>query len=229
MAGRDKIRIIICDDQLSVAEGIAAALEKVKSGPAIKVVGIAAKLHDAKKLIAAGNPDMVIADLHFKFRTQGLSLIRDACSKGYKVVVLSGYYDQEDIYKAFRAGAIDYWLKDHDIKTLAHKLQAIYKGKTPQLGPDIQAALLQEVLKPGQRDKREQYNLTEKQLQALQLFMSGMARADMAKEFDCTTKTVKRWLDAAAAKLGVNSHVEAVIKAKEEGLIEETPSPQLKG
>src|SRR5215216_1700017 len=104
------IRLLICDDQAIVCEGLRAILEGVRH---IKVVGVANNGVDAIELTRTMQPDLVLMDLKMP-RMNGIQATRAICEQfpAVRVLVLTTYDDDEWVIDAIRAGAAGYVLKD---------------------------------------------------------------------------------------------------------------------
>jgi DNA-binding NarL/FixJ family response regulator len=105
------IRVLICDDQDIVREGLAAILS---TAPEIEVVGVASDGPQALELVEKDLPDVVIVDLNMP-GMNGIQATRKICQKfpGVRVLALTTYDADEWVFDAIRAGASGYLLKAH--------------------------------------------------------------------------------------------------------------------
>ncbi len=128
------IRILLVDDQVIIRQGLKALLELA---PDLQVVGSADNGQTAIEQVEALQPDVVLIDIRMP-GIDGVAATRIICQRfaGTKVLVLSGYDDDEYLADALRAGARGYLLKDTPAEELAASIRSIYRGYA-QIGPGL--------------------------------------------------------------------------------------------
>src|SRR3954462_15151044 len=133
------IRILIVEDQRIVREGLRAVLEDEDE---IAIVGEAANGQEAIDLFAQLQPDVVLMDLQMPLPDgpEATRRIREL-SPDARILVLTTYATDEFIFKALRAGAQGYLLKDASAEELLGAIRAVAAGRT-QLAPEVAARLV---------------------------------------------------------------------------------------
>jgi NarL family two-component system response regulator LiaR len=140
------IRVLICDDQWIVCEGLEAILT---DDPEIQVVGIAHDGAEALEQIPEVTPDVVLMDLKMP-GMNGIEATRQICAKfpGIKVLVLTTYDDDEWVFDAIRAGACGYLLKDTPREKVVEAIRGTFTGKS-FVDPAVAGKLLDQVSSRG--------------------------------------------------------------------------------
>ena len=147
------IRVLCVDDHRIVREGIALIIDRQ---PDMEVVGVAAKGEQAVTLFSSLRPDVTLMDLQLG-RMSGLAAISAIRTEHpeARIVVLTTYDGDEDIYRALEAGAATYLLKDALSDDLIDVVRQVPAGKRP-IGPHVQARLRPSGAAPPQTaEKRE--------------------------------------------------------------------------
>ncbi|MDZ4721912.1 MAG: response regulator transcription factor [Roseiflexaceae bacterium] len=204
------IRIILVEDQRIVREGLIALLE---DEPEIEIVGEAPDGAEAVELYQRMRPDVVLMDLQMP-RVDGPEATRQirAIDSAARILVLTTYGTDEFIFKALRAGARGYLLKDASADELIAAIRAVAAGKT-QLAPEIAARLVVGVSEGGQE------SLTPRELEVLTLMGQGRSNAEIADALTIAPRTVKVHVQNILGKLGASNRTEAVSLAVRQQLI----------
>jgi DNA-binding NarL/FixJ family response regulator len=204
------IRIVLVEDQRIVREGLVALLE---DEPEIAIVGEAADGSEAAELYQRVRPDVVLMDLQMP-RVDGAEATRRirAIDPTAKILVLTTYGTDEFIFKALRAGARGYLLKDASADELIGAIRAVAAGKT-QLAPEIAARLVVGVSEGAPE------TLTPRELEVLTLVGQGRSNAEIADALVIAPRTVKVHVQNILGKLGANNRTEAVSIAVRQQLI----------
>ena len=204
------IRILIAEDQRIVREGLIALLED-EGG--IEIVGEAADGQQALELYARLQPDVVLMDLQMP-RLDGPEATRrireqapDAC-----ILVLTTYATDEFIFKALRAGARGYLLKDTSAEALVAAITAVHAGRT-WLAPEVAERLVAGV-SAGMPEA-----LTARELEVLTLLGRGLSNNEIALQLAIAPRTVKVHVQSILGKLGAGNRTEAVSIAVRQRLI----------
>lgn len=202
-----RIRVLCVDDHRLVREGIAALIGRQAD---MEVVGSAATGEEAVALFQRHRPDVTLMDLQLPTMS-GVDAIR-AIRREHadaRIIVLTMYPGEEDIYRAFDAGAATYLLKDMPSDEFIHAIREVHAGSRP-LPPDIQARL----------DERATHRpVTPRELEVLELISQGMRNKEIAAALAITEETVQVHLRNIFAKLNVNDRTAALTVAVRRGLI----------
>jgi DNA-binding NarL/FixJ family response regulator len=204
------IRILIVEDQRIVREGLRAVLEDEE---AIAIVGEAANGQEAIDLFASLQPDVVLMDLQMPLidGPEATRRIRELAPDA-RILVLTTYATDEFIFKALRAGARGYLLKDASVDELLGAIQSVYAGQT-LLAPAVAARLVVGVSSGGPEA------LTPRELEVLTLMGQGRSNAEIAVALSIAPRTAKVHVQNILSKLGATNRTEAVSIAVKQKLI----------
>ena len=215
----ETIRLLICDDQAIVCEGLRAILEGVRH---IKVVGVASNGVDAIDLTRTMQPDLVLMDLKMP-RMNGVQATR-AIREHFpdvRILILTTYDEDEWVIDAIRAGAAGYVLKDTPQEDLIKAILETMKGWS-HIDPQVAAKLLQHVAHQPDRaveDRKLIGQLSEREREVLGLLASGLTNADIAQTLFLSEGTVKNYVSIIFSKLAVTDRTQAALVAIRAGLI----------
>jgi DNA-binding NarL/FixJ family response regulator len=204
---KELIRVLCVDDHPLVREGVA---RKLGRQPDMKVVGTAATGEEGVEMFRNSRPDIVLMDLQLPGISglQAIELIRQEDSTAL-IIVLTMYKGDEDIYRALRAGAASYILKD----TLANDLIAIVRevhGGGRPIPPFVASRLASRI---GQTP------LTPREIEVLELIAKGQRNKEIAAALSVTQETVQTHIKRLFVKLGVNDRTAAVTVALGRGIV----------
>lgn len=207
----DSIRVLLVDDHAVVREGLRGFLHLQ---PGIEVVGEAANAADAVRIAAEVTPDVVLLDLVMP-GGDGVSAIRGLreAVPDARILVLTSYADDAQVFAATAAGADGYLLKDVDPGELAEGVRAIHAGR-PVLHPVVASRLMRRAEAPpgGQLSDRER--------QVLRLIVEGLANKQIAQRLGIGDKTVKSHVSHVLTKLGVGDRTQAAVLAIRNHLVD---------
>jgi DNA-binding NarL/FixJ family response regulator len=204
------IRLVLSDDHPVVRAGMRALLE---AEPDLAVVGEASSAEEAVSLAATPGVDLVLMDLQFPGRLQGVDATRRIRSTpgAPRVLVLTNYDTDADILGAIEAGASGYLLKDAPPGELVAAIRAAAAGESA-LAPAVASRLDASQRSPDQR-------LTVRESEVLALVAGGSTNREIGQALFLSEATVKSHLVHIFTKLGVGSRTAAVAKARELGAI----------
>jgi DNA-binding NarL/FixJ family response regulator len=213
------VRVLICDDQTVVREGLAAILS---TDDEIEVVGLARNGEEALALAAADRPDVVLMDLNMPVMngiqtTQRLRLLHPTV----RVLVLTTYADDAWVMDAIRAGAAGYLLKDTRRDDLVAAIKGTAEGKS-FLDPTVAGTLMRQMAaKPAAHpiDADLIEPLTERELEVLRLLAQGYSNPEIAQQVHLAAGTVRNYVSTILQKLGVGDRTQAAVVALQRGLI----------
>lgn len=210
------MRIIICDDQDIIRDGLEMLL-RLESD--MQVVGKAADGNRAVQLTASLRPDLVLMDLKMP-GMNGIEATRQIrrAFPHIKVLVLTTYDDDEWLMDAIRVGASGYLLKDMPREQVIQAVRGTVNGKT-YVDPAVAGKLLQQLAAPAVMPSGELTNkLTEREVQVLALVARGMNNADIAAQLHLSEGTVRNYVSAILDKLGLEDRTQAAVLALQHGL-----------
>ena len=211
------IRVLLCDDQAIVTEGLRVILRQARD---IEVVGVAENGADAIEQVARHRPDVVLMDLRMPIMNgiQATAHIRQE-HPATRVLVLTTYDDDGWVFDAIRAGAAGYLLKDAPRETLFEAVRATAAGGSP-LAPAVAARLLGRLSPAGGAGRGTSDALTVRELEVIRLVARGASNREIARDLRISEATVKTHLLKIFERLGVADRTSAVTTAMQRGLIE---------
>ncbi|MBZ0295535.1 MAG: response regulator transcription factor [Anaerolineae bacterium] len=207
------IRILICDDQMIVCEGLRVIFE---SDPEIEVVGIANDGAQAIDLIPTAKPELVLLDLKMPIMNgvQAARLIREQFPMVH-VLVLTTYDADEWVFDAIRSGAEGYLLKDTPREDLIKAVKDTVAGKH-HIDPSIAGKLLNAVkdgAQPQQPDTMMADQLSDRERDVLRLLAKGLNNPEIAQQLFLSEGTVRNYISEILAKLNVSDRTQAALMA----------------
>lgn len=214
-----QIRLLICDDQAIVCEGLRAMLTPI---PQIDVIGIANNGIEAVDLTRRFQPDLVLMDLKMPKMNgiQATRAIREQFPE-VRVLVLTTYDADEWVINAIRNGAAGYLLKDTPQEELVKAIVNTVRGWNP-IDPQVAGKLLDQVAHQSsshQQDQKLISHLSEREREVLRLLANGLANTEIAKTLFLSEGTVKNYVSVIFSKLGVTDRTQAAILAIRSGLV----------
>jgi len=207
------IRLLIVDDHSVVREGLRAFL-RLQDG--IDVVGEAGGADEAVSVAGASSPDVILLDLVMP-GGDGIGAIRRLLevAPGVRVLVLTSFADDAQIFAAIAAGAAGYLLKNVDPQALADGIRDVYAGR-PALDPSVAARLMHR----SGASPAAHGDLTARERDVLRLVVEGLANKQIAQRLGIGEKTIKTHVSRMLAKLGVEDRTQAAVLAIREGLVD---------
>ena len=220
------IRIVICDDQVVVSEGLKAILSSSDAAQDIEVVGVAYDGEMAVALVEKFKPDVILMDLKMPVKNgiQATREIRDRFPNT-RVLVLTTYDFDEWVFDAIRSGAAGYLLKDTPRDALINAIRGTAEGKT-YVDPAIAGKLFQQItrtvpssvdLQAG-RERRLEKILSDRELDILRLLAHGLSNSDIAAQLYLSEGTVRNYVSTIINKMGVADRTQAAVQALRDGI-----------
>jgi DNA-binding NarL/FixJ family response regulator len=210
------MRIIICDDQALIRDGLAMLLTLEND---IEVVGLAHEGAEALELAAQQQPDLVLMDLKMP-GMNGIEATRQLRARfpAVRVLVLTTYDDDEWLFDAIRAGAAGYLLKDMPRAEVIQAVRGTVAGQS-FIDPAVAGKLLQQVAGTQQQPASQlTEQLTARETDVLRLLAQGCTNSDIAARLSLSEGTVRNHLSVIFAKLHVTDRTQAAIVAVQHGL-----------
>lgn len=201
------IRILVVDDHPVVRQGIIAMLD---TEPDLHIVAEAGDGESAVELFARHRPDLTIMDLRLPKLTgaEATAAIRSRFTDA-RIIVLTVYEGDEDIYRALEAGARSYLLKSTSRDDLLATVRAVAAGLW-RIPPAVAERLAQRV---GSQP------LTRRESEILGLIVAGRGNKQIGAALAISEGTVKTHVNSLLAKLGVADRTEAAVAAIRRGLV----------
>ena len=211
----DKISVLIVDDHGVVRQGLRTYLELLDD---IDIVGEAKNGIEAVEQVHQHQPDIVLMDLVMP-EMDGVEATRQvlAISSSTRVIVLTSFAEDEQVFPAIEAGAAGYLLKDVDPAELHQAIQAVHQGEV-QLHPDVMKKLIHRVTTPQIETDSALGDLTPRELEVLSLISQGQSNRKIATSLTISEKTVKTHVGNILSKLHLSDRTQAAIYAHKHGL-----------
>lgn len=216
---RDTIKVLLVDDQQLIRDGISALLA-LQEG--IKIVGSVSDGQEAVDFVSSADVDVVLMDIRMP-EMDGITatkLIKQEHSK-ILVIMLTTFDDEEYIIRSLQAGACGYLLKDIPTQELAQAVRLAYNGIF-QLSSTAIGKLVDEEFftmpAPVQRDDTFLANLTQREIEILDLIATGATNKEIADKLFISIGTVKNHVSRILAGINARDRVAAAIVAIKHGL-----------
>ena len=202
-----KIRVILADDHPVVRDGLAAIVNQQAD---MEVVGEAGDGEEALALFQALKPDVMVLDLRMPKR-DGVGVMQHLIQSepDARVLIMTTYDGDEDIFRSLSHGARGYILKDAPRQEILTAIRAINEDRT-YTSSTVASKALMRMGKPS---------LTQRELDVLQLVAEGRSNKDIARRLDITEGTAKSHVKGILTKLDAISRTEAVAVAHRRGLV----------
>jgi two-component system NarL family response regulator len=203
----DPIRILVVDDHVVVRLGLIAAID---SQDDMTVVAEAGNGRQALESFREHRPHIVVMDARMPVMTgvQATEAIRGEFPNA-RVIILTSYDGDEDIYRALRAGAMAYLLKDSRRDELLTAIRTVHDGR--RYIPSAVSARL--------ADRIHFSDLTSRELDVLRLIAKGMTNGEIAVSLKISKSTVKIHVNNILGKLGVTDRTKATSIALQRGIV----------
>jgi DNA-binding NarL/FixJ family response regulator len=210
-------RVLIADDQELMRAGFRMILEAA----GVEVVGEAADGLQAVDMVASLQPDVVLMDVRMPMM-DGIEATSRVTHMGDTKVLILTMFDLDDyVYRALRAGASGFMLKDAPKEELLNAIEVVARGDA-LLAPGVTRRLIEEFAQrpdPSARRSEALPSLTERELDVIRLVARGMSNAEIAAELVVSEATVKTHVAHILTKLNLRDRVQAVVVAYENGIV----------
>jgi two-component system, NarL family, response regulator len=202
------IRILIVDDHPVVLAGLASMLG-TQAG--IEVLGAASSGEEALGILPVRPADLLLLDLRMP-GMNGIDTLHalKRAKINVRVIILTSYETDEDIYRAVQAGAQGYLLKDAPQSDMVEAIRAVHAGKR-YFPRHIAARLAERMMRT---------NLTTRELDVLNMFARGLTNKEIGGALEISGNTVRNHVNSIMEKLEVSDRTEAATTAIHRGIIE---------
>ncbi|MPZ22849.1 MAG: response regulator [Dehalococcoidia bacterium] len=212
----DAISIVIADDHGMVRQGLRNFLSLHDD---FEVTGEAADAAEAVALVGTLVPDIVLMDLVMPVK-DGVEATREikVLSPSTRVIILTSFAEDEQVFAAIKAGAWGYLLKDVRAEELARAIRGVHSGE-PMLHPQVARTLMREMRTPRREESGQR--LTERETDVLLCLARGMSNKEIATELVISEKTVKTHVSNILQKLHLADRTQAALYAVEKKLTQD--------
>lgn len=201
------IRVLVVDDHAIVREGITLIINRQ---PDMQVVAAAASVEEAVQQFTRCRPDITLMDLRLRDSSGTLAIAAIRRLDVFaRIIVLTMYDGDEDIYRALHAGAVTYLLKDTLSDDLIGVVREVHAGRRP-VPPAVEARLAERLTQP---------TLTPREVEVMTLMMQGLRNKEIAPSLGISEGTVQVHIKSIFAKLHVSDRTAAVEVALRRGIV----------
>jgi two-component system NarL family response regulator len=202
-----KIHILLVDDHLIVRVGLRSLIE---TQPDMAIIAEASGGEAAARQFEQCRPDVVLMDLRMPdiSGVQATAIIRQR-NPDARVIVLTTFDHDEDIYRALQAGAAGYLLKNVESERLVETIRAVHAGRY-KLPFDVAARQMQRMAAP---------ELSPRESEVLELIVKGRSNKEIGTDLGVAENTVKNHVKVVLDKLGVQDRVQATTRAIQRGIV----------
>ncbi|SHN81586.1 two component transcriptional regulator, LuxR family [Geodermatophilus obscurus] len=209
------VRVLVVDDQALFREALVTLLG---ARPEVEVVGEAGDGQQALERAAALQPDVVLMDLHMPV-LDGIATTRRLRVEqpGVRVLALTTFDDDEDVFAALRAGALGYLLKDVSADRLVEAVLSAARGESvlqPSVAAKVVARFAQLDDTPRGRPQPLVVPLSDRELDVLRLLADGRSNREIATALFLAEGTVKNHVTNVLGKLGARDRTQAALRAR---------------
>jgi len=202
-----KVRILLVDDHVVLRMGLVTA---ANGEPDMEVVAEADNGEEASLAYRTHRPDVVVLDLRMP-KQNGLETIQKLRQEfsSARVLVFSNYAGGDEIYQAFKAGAVGFVGKEMPLERLLDAIRKVHAGEQ-YLPPEISARMMSRVTS----------QLSPREMDVLRLISKGLSNKEIAGSLDVVEGTVKIHVTNILSKLGVSDRTQAIVTAVKRGLMQ---------
>jgi two-component system, NarL family, response regulator LiaR len=220
MSGHGSINILIVDDQQITRLGLRLAAER---SPDLVVVAEADEGSAAVSKTMEFHPDVVLMDIELP-GMDGIEASRQIKSRApdTRILIVTNYDNDEEIFAALSAGADGYCLKDAGCEQIAMAIRAVAAGAawlSPGIARRVLATCRSDAGKGSAPESRESFLLSVRELDVLGLIVEGLSNLAIANRLCLSQETVKTHVRHIMEKLVVSDRTQAAVKALRQGLV----------
>jgi two-component system, NarL family, response regulator LiaR len=217
----EPIRVLIVDDHTIVREGLRALIEGRKG---FTIAGEAADGEQAIRQARLLKPHVILMDLKMPNKN-GIDAIRaiKAENEAARILVLTSYAEDEQVFAAIQGGALGYLLKDSSPQELLEAIRCVFRGEA-SLHPTVARKLILGMHRPaglpnGDGHSPAASELTEREVEVLRLVARGLSNAEIAGKLSVGEGTVRFHVSNILSKLSLENRTQAVLYALRHGVV----------
>ncbi|WP_422082835.1 response regulator transcription factor [Ulvibacterium sp.] len=220
------IKIILADDHALVRDGIRALLEEESD---MEVVGEVSNGYEALEMVSEKTPDILIIDIRMPELggIETVERLNKSQAAETKCIILSMHDSEEYILKSVQAGASGYLLKDTDKNEFLKAIHAVQDGGKYFSG-DISNVLVNNIISPknqvtpqlSKKDKDIPFDLTNKELQVLELVLAGFTNKEISEKLQNSKRTIETHRFNLMKKMQVKNLMDLSKKARKHRLVQ---------
>ena len=213
------IRVLIADDHQLVRQGFAALLS-VK--PGVEIVGQAENGVEAVVLAQSLKPDIILMDLQMPEK-DGIEATQEIKGKNAdaRILIITSFAEDENVFRAIKAGALGFLLKDSSPKELLQAIDDVHNGRM-SLHPNIAMKLIEELNQQTEQQVTEE-PLTEREVEVLKFVAKGSSNQGIAEKLVISERTVGAHVSNILNKLHLANRTQAALYALKKGLTDLNP------
>jgi DNA-binding NarL/FixJ family response regulator len=202
-----KIRLMLVDDHIVVRMGLATA---ANSEPDMEVVAEADNGDDAVQAFRIHRPDVVVLDLRMpkKSGLETIQLLKQE-SNTARILIFSNYASGDEVYKALKAGALGFIVKDMSRECMLEAIRKVHEG-----GQYFPPEILQRM------NGRVLSQLSPREAEVLSHIAKGLSNKEIGAKLNIVEGTIKAHINSILAKLGVSDRTQAILAAVKRGIIQ---------
>lgn len=212
------VRVFVVEDDPKL---LANVLKVLALYPELEVVGSARDGEAALNLLTESKPEVLLLDLELP-GIDGIGVTKAAKIKlpSVEVLILTSFDEEQKVYEAMQAGASGYLVKRVGPEKIRSAIQEVMQG-----GTVIEAGIAKRFWAYFQSVQSQTaavivpWGLTEPEVEVLQYMAKGLSNAEMGRVMSIERRTVRTLLSHLYRKMGVSSHVDAVVKALQAGVV----------
>jgi len=209
------MRIMIADDHPLYAEGLKNLLEDD-----FDIVSVVSTGQEAVEEARRSKPDVILMDVNMP-GLDGIAATRQIVAEqpNIKILMLTSFAETDTLFRAIRAGAVGYLLKNLEDTEIISGLWELQKGKNP-FSPGLENQILEQFRLQGSPRllQQELTLLNERQIEVLDLVAQGLEYAEVGKRLYISERTVKYHMARIKEILGLSNHAQIVAWAWDHGL-----------
>jgi len=211
------VRVLLADDHAVLRDGLRLLIE---AGGDVKVIGIAADGLQAVREVQRLNPDVVVMDISMP-KLDGIEATHQICRgcPDSRVIILSVHSTSEHIYRALRAGARGYLLKESAGEEVVEAVRAVYAGRQ-YFSPAISEIMVRAYVHQHEASygKSPLERLSPREYEILRFLAEGLSNQEIAESLGLSVKSVETYRSRMMQKLGIHDLASLVKFAIEHGL-----------
>lgn len=211
---KESVKVLIADDHPLVREGLRGL---IATEPDMDLVGEATDGVEAVEPARTLRPDVILLDLMMPNKS-GIEAIQEikAENPDARILVVTSFGEDENVFPAIKAGALGYLLKDSSPQELLAALREVHRGE-PSLHPTVALKLIRE-LNHSSSSQAGGTPLTEREVEVLKLVARGLSNNEICKTLVIAERTVSKHVSSIIEKLHVSNRTQAALYALKEGL-----------